>query len=386
MAWSSAGASWAQSDEFSVNSYGTGIQQRPQVATFSDGGFVVVWQSNQSPGDDSDGSSILGRRFDASASPLGDDFQVNVDTAFSQTLAQVQALSDDGFVVVWNTANSPLFALGETGDVKGRVFSSSGDPVATEFQVNTPGDIVTNYGHEVVADDSGGFAVVWDDFDGDVFLRTYGADVAPATAPILLTTPGPCTTIWSDIAVVGGSVYLPVWHCVGSASDIFLQRYGGDGQPVAPLQTAAPADLMQVVSAGDGFALARKAFNGPRWTGELFDAAGAAAGAEFDLSSELQVITEGPAGLATVWADNQPAGSDDDRLSIKIGRFTSDGATLSGAAQVNQFTVNDQRQPHVAALADGRFITVWSSRFSDDVDNDWVIRARILRDDVFDDG
>jgi hypothetical protein len=51
------------SDEFQVNTYTSGNQLSPDVAIHLDGTFVVVWQSDGSPGDDSSGYSVQGRRF-----------------------------------------------------------------------------------------------------------------------------------------------------------------------------------------------------------------------------------------------------------------------------------------------------------------------------------
>ena len=56
--------------EFQVNTYTTGPQFRPVVRPIAGGGFVVVWQSNDGDGTDTQGS-IQGQRAIASSSAAG---------------------------------------------------------------------------------------------------------------------------------------------------------------------------------------------------------------------------------------------------------------------------------------------------------------------------
>ena len=50
--------------EFQVNTYTTGKQDYPAVASNSTGtNFVVAWRSDGSPGDDASGTSIQGQRY-----------------------------------------------------------------------------------------------------------------------------------------------------------------------------------------------------------------------------------------------------------------------------------------------------------------------------------
>src|SRR5512146_2892960 len=57
--------------QFQVNTYTTNEQVVPSVGAGPDGSFVVVWESNGSPGPDSDRTSIQARRFQADGTPLG---------------------------------------------------------------------------------------------------------------------------------------------------------------------------------------------------------------------------------------------------------------------------------------------------------------------------
>jgi len=67
------------------NTLATGAQLSPSLAIAPDGSYLVVWMSDFSTGDDSDGSSIQGRRFSDLDAPLDAvEFQVNSYTSGPQ--------------------------------------------------------------------------------------------------------------------------------------------------------------------------------------------------------------------------------------------------------------------------------------------------------------
>src|SRR5262249_39555057 len=72
--------------EFRVNTRTTNGQTRPSVAADSAGRLVVVWESY---GQDGSKDGVFGRRFFASGSPLGVEFQVNTTTTDSQSSPSV---------------------------------------------------------------------------------------------------------------------------------------------------------------------------------------------------------------------------------------------------------------------------------------------------------
>ena len=74
--------------EFRVNTYTTGYQHDPAVASDSSGNFVVVWTSD---GQDGSGNGVFGQRYDSSGAPLGPEFRVNTYTTDAQT-ASVRGL------------------------------------------------------------------------------------------------------------------------------------------------------------------------------------------------------------------------------------------------------------------------------------------------------
>ncbi len=148
--------------EFRVNSYTPDLAPgEPRIAVGPEGDFVVVWSSYdwQEPADESHG--VQARRFAADGTPLGDDFQVNTYTTFQQRTPDVAMDARGEFVVVWQSDGTPGPGSDPTGfDVKAQRFDAAGAPVGAEFQVNTY-TTLDQSSAAVALDASGNFVVVW---------------------------------------------------------------------------------------------------------------------------------------------------------------------------------------------------------------------------------
>jgi hypothetical protein len=224
--------------EFRVNTYTTGDQHDPSVAsnTSGNGEFVVVWTSPQ----DGSGDGVFGQRFATSGAPLGPEFRVNTYTTGTQYQAAVAKDSSGNFVVVWSSVGQE----GAGAEVFGQRFSSSGAPLGAEFRVNT---YTTGYQYRpAVGSDAGGnFLVVWQDGAAPggpggagrgIFGRSYVSTGDPLGPEFEVET---YTTGFQGapaLAVdVAGSAVV-VWHSDGQdGSDlgIFGQRYDVSGVPIA---------------------------------------------------------------------------------------------------------------------------------------------------------
>ena len=111
-------------DEFQVNAYTTQSQDDIDLAVSEDGSFVATWRSRQLKDDD-----VIARRFNADDGPRGDEFVVNAYTTDSQRQPAVAELDENRFVVVWHSDNTGLPALleellgGGQTDIFGQRFS-----------------------------------------------------------------------------------------------------------------------------------------------------------------------------------------------------------------------------------------------------------------------
>jgi hypothetical protein len=126
--FSSAGTSLG--GEMQVNAYTSGIQERPAIAVNPNGDFTIAWSS---VGQDGQQYGIFARRFSSAGGSLGGEFQVNTYTISFQRYAAIAADTDGDFVVAWNSNGQESPSYG----IFARRFSSAGDALAREFQVNT---------------------------------------------------------------------------------------------------------------------------------------------------------------------------------------------------------------------------------------------------------
>ena len=142
--------------KFVVNTTTGRNQGRSTVDSFSDGGFVIAWQSNLQDGS-SDG--VFGQRFHADGSFDGPEFQINTFTTGNQWAPSLTVLSDDGFVVTWQSSGQD----GSVTGVYGQRYHADGTPAGAEFLINT-----TTQGQQanasVTAMSGGRFVVVWDSY------------------------------------------------------------------------------------------------------------------------------------------------------------------------------------------------------------------------------
>jgi hypothetical protein len=142
------------------------LMNRPDVAVRSDGAFVVT-------GEGFDGSyfpGVFGRRFDSSGAPVGDRFQVNTYTFDGQRLGTV-AFGDGGsFVITWKSFGQDGYRDG----IFAQRFSSAGERLGTEFQVNSYTASDEKEAAIAAGDGAGGFVVVWEGAAGGNYPAIRG--------------------------------------------------------------------------------------------------------------------------------------------------------------------------------------------------------------------
>lgn len=212
--------------ELQVNAYTTNDQRSASVAISPQGGFVVVWVSDGSSGGDTSQSSIQGRRFDSSGTPLGADFEVNTYTTGYQYGPSVATDPQGGFVVVWH-GEGPNGTQTYDSIIHARRFDAQGSPLGDQFQVNT---YTTNSQHRpsITVDSRGDFVVVWDSYgstgDDDYYLsiqaRRFDAAGNPRGDEFQVNTYTTYDQMSPVIAADAAGNFVVVWKSLGS--------YGGD--------------------------------------------------------------------------------------------------------------------------------------------------------------
>jgi hypothetical protein len=138
-----------------VNTYKLNYQEYPSVAALSDGNFVVVWQSADLDGS---GLGVYGILLGGDGEVVKEDFKVHTDNYSNQDFAEVAALADGGFVVVYD---SPADGDGG-GGIFGQRFDAEGSKIGGESHLNMKTELAQRYG---VASGfaAGGFVATWVD-------------------------------------------------------------------------------------------------------------------------------------------------------------------------------------------------------------------------------
>jgi hypothetical protein len=211
-----------------VNSFITGVQSEPVIATAANGQFVVVWQSV-----DQDGSAmgVYGQLFDAHGQPVGNEIEVPTTTLGAQMESHV-AIDDQGrFGVVWLTSSAP-----DGYAVYGQRFNAQGEREGSEFQVNAA-PIGTNQAYPSVGSDKdGNLQIAWQrvvEGGYQVETRFYPVAGEPSAVAVVATTAAAPAPVLGK-ARNGRSVI--AWK---GDTDLLAQRYLANGTADGgPIQVA----------------------------------------------------------------------------------------------------------------------------------------------------
>jgi len=220
--------------EFQVNAVTTGNQQTPDVAVLPDGSFITVWRESR----DGSGTSITGRRFDANAIPLANNFTVNSGTVGDQILPAISADDDGSFVVTFASYGGDDPADVSTAGVFARRFDSNGAPIGDDFQVNsyTTGSQTSP---DVGMQPGGGFVVAWEDagqFERrSILARLYDATGTAASDEVIIGADADYVRENPHVAVGGDGSFVVTWESApqdGSSRGTFARRFSAAGTPL----------------------------------------------------------------------------------------------------------------------------------------------------------
>jgi hypothetical protein len=115
-----------------ANTTNTNSQSDPAVTGLADGGFMVVWVDTSGTAPDTSASAIRGQRFSATGLPVGDEFVLNTTTTNGQTTPDIATLTDGRFVVTWTDESSG------NGDVRVQIFDPRGETFGGTDGARTP--------------------------------------------------------------------------------------------------------------------------------------------------------------------------------------------------------------------------------------------------------
>jgi hypothetical protein len=177
---------------------------------------------------------VYAQRFDAIGQPLGTEFQVNTTTAGEQVDPSVALTENDSFVIAWTDSAQD----GGGSGISAQRFDASGIAQGTEFRVNstTDGD---QKEPAAAIDASGNFVVTWSSYDQDgegwgVYAQLVSADGLALGTEFRVNTATEDDQEDPAVAMNDAGDFVITWSSKnqdGNDWSVFGQRYSAAGVP-----------------------------------------------------------------------------------------------------------------------------------------------------------
>ncbi len=403
----------AMGREFRVNSYQTQFQQRPDVTTFRDGSFLIIWDTFYNLDDpDYSATSVVGQRYNANGQRVGGEFIIDSLNGTSASTARVTTLSNGGFAVAWEFTNEGAI-LGFQTDIYTRVYNADGTPRTGTIRVDTVASFAAVV-PEIFATANGGFKVVFGvDRSTGLFEQVYSQQFSASGAKVgvntlVNTNEGEFSQILARSATLTNGSTISIWNSEGSfptSGTLDSNELRGTLTNSAGSVVRGDFSLTQNIGTvggnnGGGYdvaALSNGGFVTSRFEYafeylddfdadgqfillQFFNSSGRATGVTIPARSSEQImgqtrVTQLNTGeIVLVWTEDPRTEIGDDLY----GRvFSSTGRALSGKFNIGvDFSQYDeQTDPEIKALAGGGFVVTYTSESIDN--DDEGIAARI---------
>ncbi|RXJ74005.1 hypothetical protein CS022_04965 [Veronia nyctiphanis] len=358
-----------------VNTHLESAQEFPTSAYFSDGSYVVAWQSYDQDGDD---YGIFAQHFDAEGNKIGSEYQLNSTTEESQFSVSITVFDDDTFMASWS--NYPD-SSGSPNEILGQKFNKSGEAISEEidFEVSTD----SNYQSSITELSDGGYVMTWHSYESStpvVKSQRFDADGNKEGSEITVNTTEGARYAETEAFSDGG--YVVSWHSSGfngTGSGIATQRFDSEGNKVGgeTVISSAVSNDQEYASItvldDDSYVVVWVNENPYNDTsdiaGQRFSKDGSPLGDQFavnavtgdtDDSQSLDYpnITSLPdGGFAVVWEFNDSAS---DQTRIHAQRFSSETQKVGDEIIVTELdSYNANTRPHISASDDGKMIVTW---------------------------
>ncbi|NGX44561.1 MAG: Serine/threonine-protein kinase PknH [Candidatus Anoxychlamydiales bacterium] len=214
--------------EFQVNTYTADWQKSPSVASLSNGKFVVTWSSRYQDGD---WEGIYGQIFNENRTKSGSEFQINTYTVSGQDLPSAASLSNGQFVVTWQSYRQD----GSEGGIFGQMLNENGTKSGTEFQVNTY-VISTQAAPSIASLSNDKFVVVWqspqDGSGHGVYGQMFNENRTKSGTEFLVNTFTTSEQAYPSVANLSNGEFVVTWRSDGqdgNGDGVFGQIFNTDG-------------------------------------------------------------------------------------------------------------------------------------------------------------
>ena len=318
--------------EFQVNTHTIGDQSLPDITALSDGGFVATWVS---AGQDGDNDGIYGQRYNAAGTAVGTEFRINSTISNSQNSPSVASLSGGGFVVSWNS----YFQDGSFHTIISQIYDASGSKSSPEIQSNTY--TANNQTLPSIAGlEDGGFVVTWgsqlqDGADYEIYGQRHSANGAKVGTEFKVNTYDTDRQLDSDVTSLKDGGFVVTWASNGqdgSGYGIYGQRYDASGSAsgsefLINTHTANDQNMPSVASLSNGDFVVT-------WHSHGQDGDGDSGGSTLETNSYGQL-------------------------------YDSSGSRIGTEFLINTETASYQGYPSITGLKDGGFVVTWQSYYQD---------------------
>lgn len=394
----------ATSGDLIVNEYRKGDQYKPTGVALEDGGYMLIWGSNDGDGN---GSAIFAQRFDAHDQKVGHEFLVNPTTWGNQgypnspgdisNVLDATLLANGKIFVTWESDKIDADGYG----IEGVVIDANAS-FYSEFQVNTT---IANAQQNSRTTElpGGGFMVTWESYETEATTSSIKAQLYDASgiavgeefrvSPSTLTSSQlrPTITALSD-----GSVLI-AWQNTGGYpggyDSLSGRRYDithdASGHITGAVSHGDPLTLssdvknfnrnpMVIPDEDGGYTLAWIKLSGNQWSimTRQFDSEGNATDVNsFEVARTNVTQNPAPSGWDFVKVDTLADGclvfayaTTGTGYDVAFKIFDPITKTLSAEVTANQVTAGNQQAPGVAALGNGNFVVIWDSNDNSGLD------------------
>ena len=411
-------------DETVVNTYTTGQQTAPAVATDAVGNFIVVWESQPDPSSQS--LAVRAQRFSATGASVGEDFQIAASSNQGGLAPDVAMSPDGSFVVTWREYDENSYPR-----IAARAFDSSGvprgEPAFVDAEPEVGGFFDYNYYYggapAAAAGQQGEFVVVWS--GGLRYLSYFGysryfsirgrrldANGTPAGDEFHAGGSGFYWTARPDIAEQAPGQFVVVWSEASyeyghddSGNYIRIRDFDVRGRLLEQDGGLVSETFAVGLDGYRGPSVATDAFGNfviawPQFTDDTgyqvlarrFSANGTPTASAFrvdtgatgttgrptnagDLGTRVAMTSDGH--FAVVWSEGgtgYKGNSDGDAQGIFGRVYNPDGSPQSPETVVNAYTTGAQQAPSIVFNSDRSLVVTWQSENQDGSDSAIVER------------
>jgi hypothetical protein len=316
--------------EFQVNTDTNIYQDRPKIATLSDGGFVICWEGVSQDGRSQD---IYFQLFSLTGEKIGEETKANTFTEGQRFYPQIAALLDGKFTICWVSKDQD----GSDWGVYFQIFSKTGEKEGNELRANSY-VIGKQWGHSIASLMNGTFVITW----------------------------------WSEGQDGSGyGVYGQVFSSIG-------EKIGNEFR----INTHTDGDQLhsQIITLSEnGFVVCWLSWEvenaNPEVYAQLFSISGEKVGPEFKVDTStpyyqwgLRIVALAAGGFAICWVRAEQIEIDYKTVWGIYGQiFSANGDKIGNEFKINTFTNSVQWYPDIAALSTGDFVICWESQLDNGV-------------------